>query len=183
MNVITEITPNPETLKFKVSKNLVETNGIEFKSVEDAKGNKFVEDLFQIQGVEGIYVGVDFISVTKINKITWNQLKPKILSYLLDSLNSAEPIFKKNKIEENENNKQLDKVSKKIKDIIDLQVRPAVAKDGGDIIFKSYENGVVNLKLKGACSGCPSSTATLKNGIENLLKHYLPEIKSVNSID
>ena len=102
---------------------------------------------------------------------------------MLDSLNSFEPDFKNNKIEKNENNKQMDKESIKIKDIIDLQVRPAVAKDGGDVIFKSYENGVVNLKLKGACSGCPSSTATLKNGIQNLLKHYIPKIKSVKSID
>ena len=175
MNIVTEITPNPETLKFKVSKKLLKSNGIEFKRVEDAQENKFIEELFGIDGVKSIFVGSDFVSITKKTQAVWGQLKAKILIFLVDYLNSHEIIFNEKKLIK-------DKTSKKIKDIIDAKVRPAVARDGGDIIFRNFKNGIVYLSLKGACAGCPSSTATLKQGIENLLKHYFPEVQSVQEI-
>jgi len=185
MNIVTEITPNPETLKFKVSKDLLKSNGIEFKRVEDAQENKFIEELFGIDGVKSIFVGSNFVSITKKTQAVWGQLKAKILIFLVDYLNSHEIIFneKKIQIENDDNNLIKDKTSKKIKDIIDAKVRPAVARDGGDIIFRNFKNGIVYLTLKGACAGCPSSTATLKQGIENLLKHYFPEVQSVQEIN
>ena len=184
MNVITEITPNPETLKFKLDKNLLKSNGIEFKKAQDAQGNEFIEELFAIDGVKSIFVGSNFVSITKTNQAVWGQLKPKVLTFLVDSLNSQKIIIdeKKIKIKNDDNYLIKDKTSKKIKDIIDSKVRPTVARDGGDIIFRNYKNGIVYLSLKGACAGCPSSTATLKQGIENLLKHYFPEVKSVQEI-
>ena len=185
MNIITEITPNPETLKFIVDTQLLNSKGVEFKNSNNIKKNKFVQDFFSLDGIESIFVGPNFISVTKKNKITWGQLKPKILTFLSVFLNSHKIIIGEQKTKKDTSNEidPQDKMSQKIKDIIDSKVRPAVAKDGGDIIFMNYKNGVVFLKLKGACSGCPSSTATLKQGIENLLQHYFPEIQSVQAIN
>ena len=185
MNIITEITPNPETLKFIVETQLLNSKGVEFKNSNNIKKNKFIQDFFSLDGIESIFVGPNFISVTKKNKTTWGQLKPKILTFLSVFLNSHKIIIGEQKTKKDSSNEidPQDKMSQKIKDIIDSKVRPAVAKDGGDIIFMNYKNGVVFLKLKGACSGCPSSTATLKQGIENLLQHYFPEIQSVEAIN
>ena len=185
MNIETKITPNPETLKFMFDKDLLNTNGLEFKNKNEASNHKFPSELFKINGVKNIFLGPNFASITKDSNINWAQLKPKVLTFMIDFLNSNEVLIDENKInlKKEKTNLPLDKMSKEIKKIIDSKVRPAVARDGGDIIFENYKNGIVYLTLKGACSGCPSSTATLKQGIENLLKHYFPEVKAVEAIN
>ncbi len=186
MNIETEITPNPETLKFKVNKELTSSGGIQFNSIKDAGANKFTDELFGISGIKSFFIGKDFISITKQEEITWGSVKPKILTFLIEFFNTNEINFDKS-IHDNKNKdnklKTKDKISEKIKDIIDKQVRPAVAQDGGDIIFENFENGIVYLTLRGACVGCPSSTATLKQGIENLLKHHFPQVKEVHAVN
>ena len=169
MNIETIVTPNPETLKFMVSKDFIKQSGIEVNNEKEAKKFKFSSDFYKIKGIKSFFIGHDFVAVTKQKNITWVSLKTKILTFLLDYITS-------NKILVEES---LDKE----KIIIDEKVRPAVAQDGGDIIFENFEKGVVYLKLKGACAGCPSSTATLKQGIENLLMHYFPEVKEVRAIN
>ena len=166
MDIETELTPNPETLKFIVDKKFIFQHGIEIKNEKEAKQYKFIKNFF---------------AVTKEKNITWSLLKTKILTFILDSISSNKVLIEK-KTKSKEIKKTKDKISIKIEKIIDERVRPAVARDGGDIIFESFDKGIVYLKLKGACSGCPSSTATLKDGIENLLTHYFPEVKEVRAI-
>ena len=184
MNIETEITPNPETLKFKINKSISNTR-LEFKNKKEAKQIVFADKIFKIKGVKAVFIGNDFVSVTKQDEITWTVVKPLVLSFLLDffSTNSA-VINDKEGLDKKEKNKTYkDPISNKINNIIDQKVRPAVAQDGGDIIFERFDKGIVYLTLKGACSGCPSSTATLKQGIENLLKHYVSEVKEVQAIN
>tara|TARA_Y100000590_G_scaffold324139_1_gene367676 strand:+ start:172 stop:717 length:546 start_codon:yes stop_codon:yes gene_type:complete len=181
MNIETEITPNPETLKFIIKSEYIKQHGIEIKSNKEAKRFKFSNEIFQIKGVNRIFIGENFVSVTKDKNITWNTIKTKILTFLIDYISSNKNII------DNKNLKKIvkkgkDKISINIEKIIDEKVRPAVARDGGDIIFENFEKGVVYLTLKGACAGCPSSTATLKQGIENLLMHYFPEVKEVRAL-
>ena len=181
MNIETEITPNPETLKFIIKSEYIKQHGIEIKSNKEAKRFKFSNEIFQIKGVNRIFIGENFVSVTKDKNITWNTVKTKILTFLIDYISSNKNII------DNKNLKKIvkkgkDKISINIEKIIDEKVRPAVARDGGDIIFENFEKGVVYLTLKGACAGCPSSTATLKQGIENLLMHYFPEVKEVRAL-
>lgn len=183
MNVETEITPNPETLKFKINKELTATGGIQYNSATDPGSNKFTDELFQIFGIKSFFIGKDFISITKKTDITWGNVKPKILTFLIEFFNTNEINFDKSTQPNKKDNKIKDKISQQIKDIIDAQVRPAVAQDGGDIIFENFKNGIVYLTLRGACAGCPSSTATLKQGIENLLKHHFPQVKKVHAIN
>tara|TARA_B100000315_G_scaffold237491_1_gene254330 strand:- start:910 stop:1461 length:552 start_codon:yes stop_codon:yes gene_type:complete len=183
MNIETEITPNPETLKFKVNKELTSTGGIQFNSVKDAGANKFTDELFGISGIKSFFIGKNFISITKKEEITWGSVKPKVLTFLIEFFNTNEINFDKSIKDNKKDNKVRNKISEQIKDIIDKKVRPAVAQDGGDIIFENFENGIVYLTLRGACVGCPSSTATLKQGIENLLKHHFPQVKEVHAIN
>jgi len=182
MNIETELTPNPETLKFIVGNEYIFQSGIEIKDKKEAKKFKFSKNLFQLKGVKRMFIGENFIAVTKEKSITWNYLKTKILIFILDFITSNKYIVKKIIKKEPDKNINRNKISSKIEKIINDKVRPAVARDGGDIIFENFEKGIVYLKLKGACVGCPSSTATLKQGIENLLKHYLPEVKEVKAI-
>jgi len=183
MNIETELTPNPETLKFIVEKEYINHHGVEITNEKEAKKFKFTEFFFQLKGIKSFFIGNNFIAVTKNKDVSWNYLKTKVLTFLLDYISSnknlIEKQIEKKKIIKNKKNK----ISNNIEKIINDKVRPAVARDGGDIIFENFDKGIVYLTLKGACVGCPSSTATLKQGIENLLKHYFPEVKEVRAIN
>jgi len=183
MDIQTEITPNPSSLKFLPGKTVMEKETADFRNMEEAKRSPFALNLFKIDGVEGVFFGSDFISITKINNHEWQMLKPSISETIIECYKSGGGIVLQG--EENKtdtSNTEDSEAVTKIKEIIDTKVRPAVAKDGGDITFQSFDNGTVYLLMKGSCSGCPSSTATLKAGIENMLKQYIPEVREVRPI-
>ena len=182
MNIETELTPNPETLKFIVSKEYIFQKGIEIKNEKEAEKFKFSKDFFQLKGIKRIFIGENFIAITKEKNITWNYLKTKVLMFTLDFISLNKILIEKQIIKKDKKKNRKNKISMDIEKIIDEKVRPAVARDGGDIIFESFDKGIVYLTLKGACVGCPSSTATLKQGIENLLMHYFSEVKEVRSL-
>ena len=177
-----EPTPNPESLKF-LSENIISAIGTEeFQKDEINKiTNPFIRELLGFRGVELVLLSKNFLSVKKTKDITWNELKPMVISHLNHYFeNSKDPILKeelKNANIKDEN----DETVKKIIDVLDTKIRPAVARDGGDIKFKSFERGVVKVELQGSCSGCPSSLLTLKQGVQNLLKHYVKEVNSVEA--
>ena len=171
MDIETELTPNPETLKFIVDKKFIFQHGIEIKNEKEAKQYKFIKNFFEVKGIKSIFIGEDFFAVTKEKNITWSLLKTKILTFILDSISSNKVLIEK-KTKSKEIKKTKDKISIKIEKIIDEKVRPAVARDGGDVVFKSFDKGIVYLHMQGSCSGCPSSSATLKSGIEKTVKYY-----------
>ncbi len=186
MFIQTEQTPNPQTLKFLPGKVVMEDGTAFFQNVEEASMSPFAKRLFEIEGVEGVFFGSDFITITKSQSIDWQIMKPLILSSIMNHYNSnEETIIKETKKENNslQNDEDDNDIVKQIKELLDTRVRPAVAMDGGDIIYDSFKDGVVYLHMQGACSGCPSSTATLKMGIENMLKHYVPEVQEVRPVD
>jgi len=178
----TETTPNPNSLKF-LSEKVISAIGTEEFQREKSKNlkNKFVKELLEFKGVELVLLSKNFLSVKKTDDVTWNELKPMVISHLNHYFEkNDEPILKENtksNISEEEN----DETVKKIIDVLDTKIRPAVARDGGDIKFKSFEDGVVKVELQGSCSGCPSSLMTLKQGVQNLLKHYVKEVNSVEA--
>ena len=177
----TETTPNPDSLKF-CTDDIISNIGTEEFQKNDINEitNPFIKELLGFKGVELILLSKNFLSVKKTKDISWNELKPMVISHLNHYFqNHKEPILKKEKEEIFLQNN--DETVIKIKDILDTKVRPAVARDGGDIKFKSFENGVVKVELQGSCSGCPSSLMTLKQGVQNLLKHYVKEVNSVES--
>ena len=179
MFVQTEITPNPNSLKFLPGKD-VSTQGSFEITKKDETNNELIRNLLSVNGVEGIFLGRDFISINKDNKISWNEIKHIIISLINDFyLNGKECVIEKNLKEDTENLKEIEK---KIVKILDQKIRPAVAKDGGDIKFREFKDGVVKVQLQGSCSGCPSSTMTLKQGVQNLLCHYIPEVKKVEAV-
>ena len=179
MFVQTEITPNPNSLKFLPGKIVSRQGSFEITSKKDTN-NQLVQELLSINGVESIFLGDDFISVNKQNKISWDEIKHIVISLINEFYsNGKECVIEKN-LKEDESN--LQEIEKKIVKILDQKIRPAVAKDGGDIKFKEFKDGVVKVQLQGSCSGCPSSTMTLKQGVQNLLCHYLPEVKKVEAI-
>ena len=178
----TEQTPNPDSLKF-LSENIISSVGTEeFQKKDISKiKNNFIKKLLEVEGVELIFQAQNFLTVNKKNSISWDSLKPTVVSHIND-------YFDKNKtpiLDTKQKNKTLDtdtdEVIKKIQDVLDSKIRPAVARDGGDIKFKSFENGIVKVELQGSCSGCPSSLMTLKQGVQNLLCHYIDEVKSVEA--
>jgi Fe-S cluster biogenesis protein NfuA len=182
MFIQTEETPNPQTLKF-IPENLVlpEDLGIrslEFKRNQDASASPLAKRLFFVEGIEGVFFSAEYVSITKHESFDWYVLKPVILGLLMEHFINGLPIYTGNTVEVVE---ESDPIIKQIREIIDTRVRPSVAMDGGDITFESFKDGIVYLKLQGACSGCPSSTATLKSGIENMLKYYVPEVQEVCS--
>lgn len=184
MFIQTETTPNPATLKFIPGETVVESGARNFTDKNSCAASPLAESLFQIKGVEAVYLGGDFISVTKAENLKWDSIKTEILTTIMEHFVAKRPVILDDgntKIKDSSNETD-DEVVKQIKEIIETRVRPAVAQDGGDIIFHSFEDGIVRLELHGACSGCPSSTITLKNGIENMLKHYVPEVESVEQI-
>ncbi len=183
MFIQTEETPNPNTLKFNPGVEVLDKGSVEFKDKETSKISNLANLIFSIDGIERVFLSQDFVSVTKNIDINWEILKPLILTAIMDHYASGKDVI--NKIE-NEEKKTVDEdteVVKQIKELIEQRVRPAVAMDGGDISFCSFEDGVVTLQMKGACAGCPSSTATLKMGIENMLRHYIPEVVEVKAAE
>lgn len=187
MFIQTEETPNPLTLKFLPNRSVMDTGTVYFSSEEEAKSSPLAERLFEIKGITGVLFGSDFIAVTKELEKEWYVLKPSILGAIMEHFVVEKPLFYassvKDSLAKDLSSQELDSISKEIQDIIDTKVRPAVAMDGGDIIFERFEDGIVFVKMQGACSGCPSSTLTLKSGIENMLKHYVPEVIEVRSIE
>ena len=178
----TETTPNPESLKF-LSENIISAIGTEEfqKSEINNISNPFIKELLNFKGVELILLSKNFLSVKKTKDISWNELKPMVISHLNHYFeNSKDPILKK-ELKNEKKNYENNETIKKIIDVLDTKIRPAVARDGGDIKFKSFEKGVVKVKLQGSCSGCPSSLMTLKQGVQNLLKHYVKEVNSVEA--
>ena len=180
----TESTPNPESLKF-LSENTISAVGTEEFQKKDLKkiSNPFVKELLGFKGVELILLSKNFLSVKKTKEISWNELKPMVISHLNHYFeNNKDPILKGKSLDGNIDKKETDETVEKIIEVLDSKIRPAVARDGGDIKFKSFENGVVKVELQGSCSGCPSSLMTLKQGVQNLLKHYVKEVNSVEAI-
>ena len=178
-----ENTPNPNSLKFLSEKTLSTIGTEEFKKEEENKIKiPFVKQLLNFKGVELILLSEKFLSVKKTKEVSWNELKPMVISHLNDYFEkNNEPILRDTKkTEQNRDNNNV--TVNKIIEVLDTKIRPAVARDGGDIKFKSFENGVVKVQLQGSCSGCPSSLMTLKQGVQNLLKHYVKEVNSVEAI-
>tara|TARA_B100000900_G_scaffold125419_1_gene105857 strand:+ start:373 stop:912 length:540 start_codon:yes stop_codon:yes gene_type:complete len=178
MFVQTEITPNPNSLKFLPGKAVSLNQSFEITH-KDETNNELVRNLLSVNGVEGIFLGGDFITINKYDDIEWEEIKHIVISLINDFYSSGKECVIENNLEESFEN--LKEIEKKIIQILDQKIRPAVAKDGGDIKFKNFENGIVKVQLQGSCSGCPSSKMTLKQGVENLLCHYIPEVKQVEA--
>jgi len=184
MFIQTEETPNPSTLKFTPGVPVMGTGTAAFAKKEDCANSPLAQSLFECEQVRGVFLGSDFITVTKTDELEWEVLKTEILAIVMDHfVSGGEVIIKREKNEKHEVQASDSDVVIKIKELLEERVRPAVAMDGGDIIFHKYEEGVVYLEMHGACSGCPSSSVTLKNGVENMLKHFIPEISRVEAIE
>ena len=180
MFVQTEITPNPNSLKFLPGKIVSKSGSFEINREEETN-NELVKNLLSVKGIEGIFLGKDFISINKYNDIPWDDIKHIVISLINDFYSSGnEYVIDKSLIAEEETS---DELEKRIKKLLNEKIRPAVARDGGDIKFKEFKDGVVKVQLQGSCSGCPSSTMTLKQGVQNLLCHYLPEVKRVEAVN
>ncbi len=179
MFVQTEITPNPNSLKFLPGKPVSNFGSFEITN-KDETNNELIRNLLSVNGVESIFLGKDFISINKQTNVTWDEVKHIVISLINDFYSSG----KKCVIEKglNDETKDLEEIEKQIVKILDQKIRPAVAKDGGDIKFKEFKNGIVKVQLQGSCSGCPSSTMTLKQGVQNLLCHYIPDVKGVEAV-
>jgi len=186
MFIQTEPTPNPETLKFLPGRDISPDAPRDFAAPEDAEGSLLARELFRIDGVVRVFAGADFVAVTKAESVEWIQLRPAILGAIMDAIESGQPLFGDAPASGDHAayDGEAQGVVKEILEIIDTRVRPAVARDGGDITFHAFDeqSGVVQLHMRGACAGCPSSTMTLKMGIENLLKHYVPEVTAVEAV-
>ena len=180
MFIQTEQTPNPSTLKFLPGCVVMAKGTMDFATADTAKPSPLAKRLFAVEGVERVFLGSDFVTVTKAVDRDWQILKPSILGGIMEHYTSGEPVV----VEADEADAGAtddDEVVAPIKELLETRVRPAVAQDGGDIVFQDFRDGVVYLHMQGSCSGCPSSTATLKMGIENLLKHYVPEVVEVQA--
>ena len=179
MFVQTEITPNPNSLKFLPGKIVSNIGSVEINKKDDTNNN-LIRSLLSINGVEGIFLGKDFISVNKYDDVKWDEIKHIVISLINDFYsNGNDFVINKSLIEGDEDYSEIEK---KIVKVLNEKIRPAVAKDGGDIKFKEFKNGIVKVQLQGSCSGCPSSTMTLKQGVQNLLCHYIPEVKNVEAV-
>ena len=184
MFIQTEDTPNPETLKFIPGVVVLNSGTADFSNLKTTDNSPLASRLFKIEGVSRVFLASDFISVTKESHLDWNTLKPSILTGIMEHFSSGLPsIYDTNEKNNDTNSSEDTETIKQIKDLLETRVRPAVAMDGGDITFCSFESGVVTLQMKGACAGCPSSTATLKMGIENMLRHYIPEVTEVRAAE
>ena len=179
MFVQTEATPNPNSLKFLPGKNVSNSGPYEITNKDEIK-NELVRNILSINGVEGIFLGKNFISVNKNDKIKWDEIKHIVISLMNDFYSDGKEFVIDENLKEEKSN--LNEIEQKIVKILDQKIRPAVARDGGDIKFKEFKNGIVKVQLQGSCSGCPSSTMTLKQGVQNLLCHYLPEVKEVIAV-
>ncbi len=188
MFIQTEETPNPATLKFLPGKTIISKGTLEFKNKSEAKDFELARNLFAESNVKNVFFGKDFITVSKSSNVEWDELKPSVLSIILDFFSSGGNIenmdlTEKPQSEKIKYSKKDKEIVEKINNLLEERIKPAVAQDGGDISFVKLQDKVVFLELRGACSGCPSSTITLKSGIENMLKYYIPEIESVEAIN
>ncbi|MEX2642256.1 MAG: NifU family protein [Acetobacterales bacterium] len=184
MFIQTEQTPNPATLKFIPGREVGGETTADYVSADAAAESPLARRLFDVDGVTGVFLGADFVTVAKRDDKEWQVVKPEVLGAIMDHFTSGQPVFTgggpaSTQADEGED----DEIVAQIRELIDTRVRPAVAMDGGDIIFREFRDGVVYLRMQGACSGCPSSTATLKHGIENMLRYYVPEVVSVEPVE
>jgi Fe-S cluster biogenesis protein NfuA len=183
MFIQTEQTPNPATLKFLPGREVMNRGVADFTTPADAKASPLARRVFAVEGVTGVFFGTDFITVTKAADQDWYALKPAVLGAIMEHYLSGDPVLEPQaQAQEEGGGDEDDEIVKQIRELIDTRVRPAVAQDGGDIIVRGFERGIVYLHMRGACSGCPSSTITLKNGIENLLRYYVPEVVEVRPV-
>lgn len=183
MFIQTEETPNPSTLKFIPGQAVLENKTKQFNSKEDAAISPLATRLFNIQHVEAVFLGRDFVAVTKSREIEWDLLKAEVLTSIMEHFVSGDAVINESETEvKQDDDVEENGVIKQIKELIETKIRPAVAQDGGDIIYHGFENGIVKLEMHGACSGCPSASVTLKQGIENMLKHYVPEVLAVEAV-
>ena len=183
MFIQTQDTPNPATLKFIPGVPVMDTGTADYPAADSAANSPLARRLFQIDGVRGVFLGGDFVAVTKEDSLDWFALKPSILAGIMEHYASGMSVVEKadgvsEAVDEDE-----DEIVTQIKQLLDTRVRPAVAMDGGDIVFQGFDDGIVTLQMRGACQGCPSSTATLKMGIENMLRHYIPDVREVRAAD
>jgi Fe-S cluster biogenesis protein NfuA len=183
MFIQTEQTPNPATLKFLPGREVMARGVADFTTPTAAEASPLAHRLFAVDGVTGVFFGTDFITVTKAADQDWYALKPAVLGAIMEHYLSGDPVLeRRDDLEDEAAVGDEDEIVKQIRELIETRVRPAVAQDGGDIIFRGFERGIVYLHMRGACSGCPSSTITLKNGIENLLRYYVPEVVEVRPV-
>lgn len=181
MFIQTEPTPNPATLKFLPGRAVMEQGTANFTEAAAASRSPLAQRLFSLPGVTGVFLGADFITVSKDQEADWFELKPVVLGAIMEHFTTGAPLILGGGTDVLADEDD-DEVVQQIKELLETRVRPAVAQDGGDILFHSYEDGVVYLHMQGSCSGCPSSTATLKAGIENMLRHYVPEVQEVRAV-
>ena len=184
MFIQTESTPNPATLKFLPGQTVLESGTADFPNIEAAANSALAKRVFAATGVTGVFFGRDFVTVTKEDNLDWNHLKPAVLGAIMEHFQSGEAVMDGDNPQagHTDHDGPDGEIVNQIKELLDTRVRPAVAQDGGDITFHGFERGVVYLAMKGACAGCPSSTMTLKMGIENLLRHYIPEVTEVRPV-
>jgi len=185
MFIQTESTPNPATLKFLPGQTVLGTGTADFPNAEASDKSPLAERIFKVQGVTGVFFGNDFVTVTKAEDSEWDHMKPAILGAIMEHFQSGKPVLLGDVVGASghaEHTGEDSEIVGQIKELLDTRVRPAVAQDGGDITFHGFDRGVVYLHMQGACAGCPSSTITLKMGIENLLRHYIPEVTEVRPV-
>lgn len=182
MFIQTEQTPNPSTLKFIPGEIVLENGTMFFESINDAEQSPLAQALFKIEGVSAVFFGSDFITIENVDQ-DWDTLKPAILGTIMEHYTAGLPIMTGEATQEIADDGADPEIVEQINELLETRVRPAVARDGGDITYHGFKDGVVYLRMQGACSGCPSSTATLKYGIQNLLKHYIPEVESVEPVE
>ena len=183
MFIQTESTPNPATLKFLPGQTVLEMGTADFPSSETAGKSPLATRIFAVAGVTGVFFGTDFVTVTKAEAVDWGHIKPAILGAIMEHYQSGAPVIEGEQAAAHQAHDGPDgDIVRQIKELLDTRVRPAVAQDGGDITFHGFDRGIVYLHMKGACAGCPSSTLTLKMGIENLLRHYIPEVTEVRPV-
>lgn len=186
MFIQTEQTPNPATIKFLPGRDIAPQGGVHFAGASEASASPLAQRLFSLQGVAAVFLGSDFVSITKSDDTDWVMLKPMIMAAVLEHLSTGQPVMdeKQGSASGHANaSEDDDEITVQIKELLDERVRPMVAMDGGDIVFDRFEDGIVFLQMRGACAGCPSSTATLKMGIENMLRHFIPEVQEVRPVE
>jgi len=184
MFIETELTPNPETLKFLPGKTLLDQGSVDFPEPESAEKSPLARGLFGITGVRGVFIGYDFVTVTKDPDLDWQDLKSDILAALMQFFMTGAPVVEEGAIVDTieEATGEDAEIVNQIRELLDQKIRPAVAQDGGDIVYHGFKEGIVYLRMQGSCAGCPSASMTLKSGIENLLKYYVPEVVEVRQV-
>ena len=186
MFIQTEATPNPQTLKFLPGRPVLDSGAADFETPDSAESSPLARRLFAVEGIRGVFLGGDFITATKDEGRDWQTLKTMLLSAIMEHFTSGEPVMLAGASVASghaQGDGENAEIVAQIKELLDTRVRPMVARDGGDIVFHGFDRGVVYLTMRGACSGCPSSTATLKHGIENMLRHFIPEVQSVEAVN